>query len=200
MQGNARVLAGDTFDPSWFQRGVPPERGEFERVVQFVDTAGGRDREKGDFCVILTLGRLTVDGKKHWWVLDVDRGRYSSLVQFDRVKWNAKIWEPNMIVVEDMNEGIALYDRLRLETALPIDKFKPTKDKEFRALPVASRYRSRRVWHPASDDGTTEKWVRAFEAELESFPNGPHDDQVDALSGAFNRMQGGRFRLRSLGG
>lgn len=200
MQGNARVLAGDTFDAAWFRRGVPPERGEFERVVQFIDTAGGRDRDKGDFFACVTLGRRTFEGKKQWWVLDVDRARYSSLRQFDAAKRNALIWEPNRVVVEDANEGRALFDRLRMETALPVDKFTPTKDKEFRALPVAGKYRAGRVFHPAAEDGSTERWVRPFEAELEAFPNGPHDDQVDALSGAFNSMQGGRFRLRSLAG
>jgi predicted phage terminase large subunit-like protein len=198
MQGNARVLAGDTFDPAWFKHAVPPARGEFQRVVQFIDTAGGRDQEKGDFTVILTLGRRVFEGKKQWWVLDVDRGRYSSLKQFDRAQVNARKWEPNRVVVEDQNEGIALYDRLKAETSLPMAKRKPVSDKTFRALPVAGKYRGGHVFHPAGEDGTTERWVRSFEAELESFPNGLHDDQVDALSGAFNFDQKKGIQVRVL--
>jgi predicted phage terminase large subunit-like protein len=42
-------------------------------------------------------------------------------------------------------------------------------------------------------------WLNAFLSELELFPNGAHDDQVDATSGAYNILTGGgdssRFRV-----
>lgn len=219
MQGNARVLAGDTFDPAWFQHGEPPARADFKRVVLFVDTAGGRDREKGDYAVYLTLGVYqppvppgwkTLEQAKQkkprpqYWVLDVDRGRYSSLVQADRAKWNAAKWEPDYVVVEDVNEGIALTDSLRADPDFSYDvrPFKPTRDKEFRAMGVAGKYRAKQVWHPGvvspSGDVKVERWVRSFEAELEAFPNSDHDDQVDALSGAFNHLTKRGARIRAL--
>lgn len=42
-------------------------------------------------------------------------------------------------------------------------------------------------------------WVNALLDELEGFPEGSHDDQVDALSGAFIQVRGGRPGLRILG-
>ena len=48
-QGNVAVLSGDMFDGAWFQRGTPPKIDEFDQIVQYVDTAGGKDRKKGDF-------------------------------------------------------------------------------------------------------------------------------------------------------
>lgn len=60
----------------------------------------------------------------------------------------------------------------------------PQGDKETRASPAsvqAERGRIRIV------RGT---WNAAFLDELESFPKGSHDDQVDAFSGAFNQLTG----------
>jgi predicted phage terminase large subunit-like protein len=201
MQGNAQVLSGDTFDPSWFQHGVAPPRASFDRVVQYADTAGGRDRTRGDFFCLATIGRITGDdGKPQWWVLDVKRERLSSLQQEDVIKRQAMIWEVDEVVVEDANEGRAIYDRLRADTTFtrPLRRYVPTRDKEFRALPLAAAYRSGRVWHPANAEGVTERWVRSFEAELEAFPESPHDDQVDAAAGAFNSMTRKRLSLRTL--
>jgi predicted phage terminase large subunit-like protein len=44
-------------------------------------------------------------------------------------------------------------------------------------------------------------WITDFLDELETFPEGAHDDQVDAASGAFQvlaRTQTGAVRMRSL--
>ena len=50
------------------------------------------------------------------------------------------------------------------------------------------------VHHPEG-----ESWVRAYEAELEAFPEAPHDDQVDAASGAFNETAKPGPRIRAVG-
>jgi len=60
----------------------------------------------------------------------------------------------------------------------------PQGDKETRATPAstaAEHGRIRLVRGP---------WNDAFLDELESFPKGAHDDQVDALSGAYNQLIG----------
>lgn len=60
----------------------------------------------------------------------------------------------------------------------------PQGDKETRATPAstaAEHGRIRLVRGP---------WNEAFLNELESFPKGAHDDQVDALSGAYNQLIG----------
>lgn len=43
-----------------------------------------------------------------------------------------------------------------------------------------------------------EQWCRAFLDEVEAFPNGAHDDQVDAVAGAFNYLNFTRRRARLL--
>lgn len=186
-QGNPRVLAGDTFNADNFQRGEPPA--QFDRVVQYVDTAGGRDRKKGDWFALLTMGRKGRD----IWVVDVVRKRMGAPDQQAAVKAAAEKWSPDMIFIEAKNEGVALYQQLVQEARLPLQLQDVTKDKEFRAIPLSNAYRARMVWH---DEGA--KWRRSFEAELEAFPAGAHDDQVDAAAGAFNALDEDGPRVRVL--
>lgn len=198
MQGDATALAGEFFDPAWFRYGPLPDRSRFDKVIQFVDTAGGKDRKKGDYFVIVTLGKIGDD----FWVMDVVRERLSALRQEDAVRAAAIAWDPDLIAIEDKNEGIALLQRMSVNTSLPLKPYTPVKDKEFRAMPVASKYRTGHVWHPGTVEDTgikVAKWVRRLEAEMKAFPESKHDDQVDGLSGAFNMLGARRPQIRVLG-
>ena len=70
-----------------------------------------------------------------------------------------------------------------------------TGSKEVRARPVAAAAYNRLIRIVRGP------WNEALLAELHSFPDGPHDDQVDGLSGAFNdcaaRSGGSRFGVVS---
>jgi predicted phage terminase large subunit-like protein len=57
-----------------------------------------------------------------------------------------------------------------------------TKDKETRARPVSAQAEAGNIKLVRGP------WNEAFLRELENFPEGAHDDQVDALSGAFNSL------------
>jgi hypothetical protein len=60
-------------------------------------------------------------------------------------------------------------------TNLPAVAIRPDRDKVTRARALAARYEAGKVFHVRSAPGLAE-----FEAELLAFPNGSHDDQVDA--------------------
>lgn len=79
--------------------------------------------------------------------------------------------------------GIVERDHLtRALTGFVVVTPRPMADKETRARPVSS----------AAEHGNVKlvrgSWNEDFLAEIEAFPLGDHDDQVDALSGAFNAM------------
>lgn len=57
-----------------------------------------------------------------------------------------------------------------------------SKNKETRAKPVSAQAQAGNVWVLRAP------WNEEFFRELEAFPDGKHDDSVDALSGAFNEM------------
>ena len=82
--------------------------------------------------------------------------------------------------------GIGGEDRTRAIVGqlagLSVYSDRPTGSKEARADPVASQMEVGNVRVVRGD------WNRDFIDELMTFPNGLHDDQVDALSGAFSRL------------
>lgn len=188
-QGNAKALSGDMFDTATFRRGHPP-RGGWDMIVQYVDTAGGKDRKRGDFFAMVTLGRRG----EQVWVLDVMRGRWPAPEQERRLEANAIEWDPEKVMIEAKNEGVALYQRLVARGVdLPLEMAEVTKDKEFRAIPLSNAYRAGYVWHPIDAS-----WRVPFENELDAFPGGAHDDQVDAAAGAYAELDRGGPRVRVL--
>lgn len=195
--GDPTAMSGDMFDQAWFQRGRRPAITDFEQIVQYVDTAGGKDRRRGDYFALATVG--TRKGGEEVWILDMERHKGAAPEQERSVLREYEEWRdmghaPDLVVIEDANEGRALYQRLVTSTRLPLKDYTPVKDKEWRAIPLANAYRAMRVWHPEG-----EKWVRSYEAELMAFsPTCAHDDQVDAASGAYAHTVATGPRLRTL--
>jgi predicted phage terminase large subunit-like protein len=193
MQGDAKAgNIGGTFDGDNFQRGLPG-LGNITKAVQYVDTAGGKDQQAGDYFVMMTMAYEGTPPDHKVWVLDIDRGRYTSPQQKQRVvanytKWNALLPNVNIerVGIEDKNEGTSLFQLLVADgTGMPLVPDPPEGDKTFRAIPIANAYSQRMVWHNQAP------WNREYEAELEFFPIGDHDDQVDAASGCY-KMLGNR--------
>lgn len=190
-QGNPRVLAGDMFNSDWWRHGEPP--GRFDIIVMGVDTAGGRDRQRGDYTAVVVLGLrgTTV------WLLYAWRDRVAATRQEDQIKAIYQTWKPAMVYIEDKNEGRAVFDHLSLETRIPIKPVTPVGDKAFRAVPLANAARRGDFWMPEN-----ERWTRSVEAEAEAFPEGAHDDYIDAITIAYNETEAGGARgprLRVLG-
>lgn len=201
-QGNAKALAGDTFDGDWFQRGPMPSLKDFDMIVQGVDTASGKNRLAGDYFAHVTMG---VRGSDEW-VLHVYRDRIAAPQQEAKITelyemFRAAGRAPDLVNVEDANEGTAVVQHLEQTSRLPLHLETPEGDKEFRAIPLSNGYRARRVWHAETDVyGRPAKWLQGFEAELEAFPDPTvHDDQVDAAVHAYAKLVGSIPRVRALG-
>lgn len=73
-----------------------------------------------------------------------------------------------------------------------VKRNKVTKDKVTRALPVSAQAEAGNV------KVVRAKWNDEFFRELENFPEGAHDDIVDALSGAFMLINQNTYNLSSL--
>lgn len=82
--------------------------------------------------------------------------------------------------------GVADVDNyIRMLAGFNIRVRKPTKDKVTRALPVSAQCEHGNIKLLRGD------WNDSFLNEMENFPDASHDDQVDALSGAFNELATG---------
>lgn len=70
--------------------------------------------------------------------------------------------------------------------------YKASKDKVTRALPASSQAEAGNIKLLQAS------WNENFLRELENFPDGSHDDMVDALSGAFLMLTESTYNLIAL--
>lgn len=161
------------FRREWIRVAAPPPL-EALRVYQGVDLAIST-REDADYTAVVTIGR---DKEGRVWVLDVVRARATFHQVLQLVQSQASRWGPVSIAIEAVQYQAAVVQELLRTTSLPVVAVRPDRDKLTRALPLIARYEQGLVWHAPS-------LPREFEDELLSFPEGEHDDQVDALVYAF---------------
>lgn len=183
FQQTPRPRDGNFLKRSWFDIvDAAPAQAHRVRWWDFAATADG-----GDYTVGLLMAR-TYDGV--YYIEDVVRGQWSSnernriilqTAELDRNAYGGTVqnWreqEPGSSgkdSAEDFVKLLAAYGA-RYETS--------TGNKVVRADPFAAQAEAGNVRMVSGD------WNKAYLDELTAFPNGKHDDQVDASSGAFNKL------------
>jgi predicted phage terminase large subunit-like protein len=163
---------------------LPPK---FDSIVMSLDTAY-KTGSSNDYSAVVIVGTLRGprDGfAPGHYLLDAWRGR----VEFGQLKRKVvelqETWHANAVLVEDAASGQSLIQELGAGTALPVKAVKPDRDKFSRVAAVCPTFEARRLILPEV------AWWRAdFIAELTSFPNGAHDDWVDAVAQALNHLRG----------
>lgn len=115
------------------------------------------------------------EGEHYLLDMQVVRLEYPELKRF--VLRHAQQWSADAVLMEDKASGQSLLQDLRRETALPLIGIQPKGDKIARAARAS-------IWLEAGKVALPEfaPWLAAFEQEIAAFPNGKHDDQVDALT------------------
>lgn len=155
-------------------------------TIQSWDTAF-KEREENDFSVCETW-HVTNEG---YYLEDVWRDR----VEFPELKKKAvelfNTYGPNEILVEDKASGISLIQEIQRETRIPVKPIKPDKDKVARVHAVT----------PIIEVGKVKlkscaKWIKDYLDELEEFPGGEFDDQVDATSQFLNYIKSRNLEFR----
>ena len=170
---------GVIFKRGWWQFYSQPLTVASNHIVQSWDTAFKKGTEN-DFSVCTTWG-VAGDG---YYLLHLWRER----VEFPELKRVlaslAEQWKPNAILVEDKASGQSLIQELKVSTALPITPVKVDSDKQTRAQAVTALIEAGKIFLPQSAP-----WVSDFVEEMACFPNGIHDDVVDATTQALNYLR-----------
>lgn len=91
----------------------------------------------------------------------------------------------NEVLVEDKASGQSLIQTLQRETRMPIIPQPVNSDKVARANAVSPTIESGNVYIREG-----QKWTADFIDECADFPNGEHDDQVDSMTQALQRLGG----------
>jgi predicted phage terminase large subunit-like protein len=144
------------------------------------------------------LALLSGDAPVKYLITDIAGGRYSpggvdtlmrnTASQDGRETTQACFIDPGQAGKVDEAHVRSVLDgyRVRFERA--------SKSKETYAGPVSSQAEGGRIGLLRG------AWNDSFLAEAEAFPEGPHDDMVDALSLAYLRLTGGQSRRAGAGG
>lgn len=138
-------------------------------------------RDRNDYSVGIVVG---VDEYDNLYVVDVVRGKYDGFELVEQILDLYETWRPGIVGIErghiEMALGPFLQKRTR-ERGLSEAYFKDLKvgrrDKEARARAIQGRMQQGMVYFPKDA-----VWTGTMVAELLRFPNGAHDDQVDALA------------------
>lgn len=142
----------------------------------------------GDYFAIVIVGFK--DG--NIYILDVFRDRLTIGDQLDKVIEKDDMWSPTKIAIESNQYQSAFSSELMSVSSLPVEKVNPQRNKELRAQRLAALMESGRVFF--RERGL--EYNEALQHELAVFPDGKHDDMLDALVHAVNII-GGKKKKRS---
>lgn len=166
----------------WWDKDSPPD---CDYVIQSYDTAFSV-KTSADPTAIQTWGVFNRDDGPHAILLN----RVNRRMEFPELRRTAqelyKDWKPDLVLIEKKASGQSLTQDLR-RAGIPVVEYSPDRDKVSRAHAISPLVESGRVWLPRR------AWAEELVDQLIAFPNGRHDDDVDAFTQAMLRLKSGYF-------
>ena len=173
--------AGDIFRREWFQYYSPADLPS--RLTHYITTDYALSEGRGDYTVLVLAG---VCAKGHLWILDLWREQCQILRGVQKtVEWMAQFGAARCFVertgMARVVEPLLAKERAAAGAWTVVEKVqvlgKGAKDSPERAGAFAGAMQLGYVHLPRNAE-----WLGTLEYELTKFPNGAHDDQVDALA------------------
>lgn len=193
LEGDWEAYFGGMFDRAWFKlvREYPKEM----MAARYWDLAATPEIEGSSSKPAWTAGCLgALDPKTGFYILDMRRSRLrpmdvENLVIQTAVLDQQRVDEDHLRHVDtyiEQEPGSAGKNTIEHYMALlrgyPFAGDKVTGAKELRASPVSSQAEAGNVYLVVGP------WINDFLDEVSAFPIGKYKDQVDAMSGAFNKL------------
>ena len=166
---------GAIVKPHWFVR-FDAAMVEGAQCVQSWDTAV-KAGQQHDASACATF--VVREGVHHLIDMRVVKLEYPELKR--EIIQHAARFNPDAVLIEDKASGQSLLQDLRRETQLPLIACMPKVDKLTRLQRITPLMEAGKMALPLHA-----AWLGAFERELFQFPDGAHDDQVDAVSQYLN--------------
>ena len=188
LQQHPSPRGGGIINTAWFRFWKSLPQLEFRFIT--ADTAQKTDT-RNDWSVLQCWARSTVGNAV---LIDQIRGKWESpeLIVNARSFWIKHLNDQSIFAskaqlrgmyVEDKVSGTGLIQTLRRE-GIPVIAVQRNKDKISRGYDVAPFIESGNVMLPQDAP-----WISDFLSEVELFPSGAHDDQVDPMCDAIGIMQ-----------
>ena len=177
-QGKPVPKDGGLFRPDRIKIDCP---GKILRKVRAYDLAASSG--KGDFSTGILLG---IDEKDHYWILDVYRGQDGTDKRDAKILQNCELdgRETRIRIPQDpgsAGKSLSHYF-IKLLSGYLLNSPTVSGNKETRAEPFAIQVNAGNVSMIKAE------WNKDLLKELETFPYGKFDDQVDSLSDAFDEL------------
>ena len=180
-QQNPIPERGNVINFDWFKRySVLPQDGRRRaRIIQSWDTAM-TEHDGSDYSVCVTAQVIN----KQYYILNVLRQRLLfpdliKAIQREKAKYNAQ-----EVFIENKASGIEVIQLLNRQGMRGIIAIDPVGSKEDRIAAQSTLVESGRVWIPEAAP-----WIEEFKREVNAFPRGAHDDQLDALAQLLKREE-----------
>lgn len=138
-------------------------------LFQTVDPAA-TERDTSDY---FACGTWAVTPESDLLLVDMFRERLETPKHRTLMQALYHRYEPALQGVEKSTFGLSLIQEIA-KLGLPVVPLDADRDKIARAYPIAARYETGSVYHR---EGAP--WLQDYEDELQDFPRGAHDDQVD---------------------
>ncbi|GLB58667.1 phage terminase large subunit [Cytobacillus sp. NCCP-133] len=176
---------GTMFDRTWFKV-VEVAPNDLIQVFRFWDLAATEDNGKND--PDWTAGAKIGKSKNgDYYILDLQKVRGTPQTVQDLVKQTAILDGKEVPIYMEQEGGSGGKNTIDFYRRYVLDGYafygiRATGSKEARAVPFSSTAEAGNVYLVR---GT---WINDFLNEIHSFPQGTHDDQVDAVVGGFNQL------------
>lgn len=178
FQGRPTAMEGNIIQRDWWEYYEENELPTINTWVMSVDAAF-KDEDQSDFVAIQVWGKTDA----HIYLIDAVKKHLSfpdTIVEIRRLR--AMYPECKTTLVEDRANGSAIIRMLRYEMTGVI-AVQPIGSKMARVQAILGAIESGNIHLPKH-----KRFVGDFVDECSSFPNAAHDDQVDAMSQALNRL------------
>jgi len=175
------IEGGNLIRTEWWQYYPSDLRPQsFQSLIITIDTAFKKN-EQSDYSVACVAG---LDRSGDIYIVDVIRGKYEFPELKQRLIRLNNTWRGRglrALYVEDKASGQSLIQSLKRESGMAVIPYKVDKDKVSRVNAILPIIEGGRVLIPEEAP-----WLDAFIDEMVTFPNGTHDDQVDATAMAID--------------
>lgn len=188
---NPIPAGGGMFKTERIKIDVPDINKKMIQIVRFWDkaaTAGG-----GAYTAGVKMGYQLIGGLKHFWLLDIRRGQWSSEVREANIKQTAEIDGRDVEVGVEQEPGAGGKESAEATVKnlagwrVWVDKPGGSgSSKELRAYPFSVQVNMGNVSMVVGE------WNIPCLDELKFWPNSTYKDQGDGCSGAFNRLTTGK--------
>lgn len=177
-QGRPSAVEGNIIKREWWQ--YYSAKPSFTRIIHSWDTAFKKG-DANDYSVCTVWGETPTG----LYLIDVFRER----IEFPELKRVAAALynrdRPSAVLIEDKASGQSLIQELGRSTRIPLLPIKTPSDKITRANSATPLIEAGKVFLPRSAP-----WLYDYIEEMQAFPNGIHDDQVDSTTQFINWIGG----------